>query len=455
VTEDGVATLYLVVEPIITLNDTDSADPTLFENDPVLENPDAWQDGSVPVGGRHYLNERKYLKFMGDTNYTFPGKSFIQDAGRVMFGGKREIVFSNYVWRSGHIYTMSSSAVKSDVKLKGKMIVSAKATNPSPPQTLRCFEAPIDLNVDISGSGNMIFSNTSAQDYNPYKGFITLSGDNSGYFGKIAVTNNEALKNIGITKAKCTSVYVSNGNNLGGTLNAFTFDALSLSKYARLIPTATMTLSKTSNRGLYVIGTGVIAPNENVTLRMEWPITMNGTLYKDGLGVLEMAGEIRFYDAANAESPSVETPRAETDVLNLYKGTLKVGSAKACDGLRIDVQSETLIRLPKPGTDADIDKYGLYNVKAGAAPFALGTNVKKLPIEFEEPLSADSLEGTVTNALFTVANSAVESVRTMLPYGVRPYQGVRASIVEIPLADEEATTFACVTKQYGLMISIK
>jgi hypothetical protein len=186
---------------------------------------------------------------------------------------------------------------------------------------------------------------------------------------------------------------------------------------------------------------------------MEWPITMNGTLYKDGLGVLEMAGEIRFYDAEN--STSVETPRAETDVLNLYKGTLKIGSAKACDGLRIDVQSGTSILLPKPGTDADIDKYGLYNVKAGAAPFALGTNVTKLPIAFEEQLSADSLEGTVTNAPFTVANSAVVSVRAMLPYGVKPYQGVRASIVEIPLADEDATTFACVTKQYGTVISVR
>jgi hypothetical protein len=186
---------------------------------------------------------------------------------------------------------------------------------------------------------------------------------------------------------------------------------------------------------------------------MKWPITMSGTLNKAGAGVLEMAGEIRFYDAATATSS--ETPRAEADILDLSEGALKVASAKACDGLRIDVQSETSILLPKPGTDSDLDKYGLYNVKAGATPFALGTNVTKLPIAFEEQLSADSLESMVTNALFTVANSAVESVRAMLPYGVRPYQGVRASIVEIPLADEEATTFACVTKQYGLMISIK
>lgn len=78
-----------------------------------------------------------------------------------------------------------------------------------------------------------------------------------------------------------------------------------------------------------------------------------------------------------------------------------------------------------------------------------------MPIAFEEQLSADSLEGMVTNALFTVANSAVESVRSILPYGVKPYRGVRASIVEIPLADEEATTFACVTKRYGLIFSVR
>jgi hypothetical protein len=85
----------------------------------------------------------------------------------------------------------------------------------------------------------------------------------------------------------------SNAGNLGGVLNTFTYNALSLSGYARLIPTETMTLPKMLNRGVFVNGNGVIAPGEGASLRIECPITMNGTLHKAGLGVLEMAGEIR------------------------------------------------------------------------------------------------------------------------------------------------------------------
>ena len=214
-----------------------------------------------------------------------------------------------------------------------------------------------------------------------------------------------------------------------------------------------MTLPKTSNRGLFVDGDGVIAPNADVALRMEWPVTVAGTLHKAGAGVLEMAGEIRFYDAETATSS--DTPRAEADVFDLYEGSLKIASSKACNGLRIDVSEGTSIVLPKPGTDGDLDKYGLYNVKAGAVPFALKDGVSKLPMAFGEKLPADSLEGTVTSALFTVANSAVESVRTMLPYGVKPYEGVRAGIVEIPVDGEEATTFACVSKRQGLVFSVR
>ena len=442
VTENDVDTLCLVIEPIVALTVSDSNDQTVKDKTSAMTKSESWSYPSLPAGGRHYYTNSKYLRFpWDDVDYIFPGKSLIHDGGWVFLGGNKSITVSNYVWKTGIIYVVPES----DVVLKGKMTI----LDVSGTLTLRAFSSPLNINADISGEGKIDISNYGDS---PNTGDITFSGDNKGYYGKFNVFNSQS-SGVGITRSKRTAIYVSKADNLGGTLDTFMFDAISLKGYSRLIPTANMELPKTSNRGLFINGYGVIAPNENVTLRMEWPITMNGTLYKDGLGVLEMAGEIRFYDAET--SASVENPRAETDVLNLYKGTLKIGSAKACDGLRIDVQSGTSILLPKPGTDSNLDKYGLYNVKAGATPFVLAEGVSKLPIAFEEQLSADSLEGMVTNALFTVANSAVDSVRAMLPYGIKPYQGVRASIVEIPLADEEATTFACVTKRYGLVISIK
>ncbi len=438
-------TVYAVLEPFVELEVADEYSRMVGKSS-AFEKAGSWSDKSIPTVGRHYFISKDLQSTSDDVDYVFPGKSFIHDGGRFVIGGQRDVVISNYYWRWGTIYTMQGA----NIVLKGKMSVFEPDNKEHKSKFVSWASRPLDINADISGTGDLHFDNFNTESAT---GIFTLSGDNSEYKGKIYVSNSYS-GTVDMNGKLCVNLHVSNAGNLGGALNTFAYDALSLSGYARLIPTTTMTLSKTSNRGLYVNGTGVIAPKENVTLRMEWPITMNGTLYKDGLGVLEMAGEMRFYDAETSP-PSVETTRAVADVLNLYKGTLKISSAKACDGLCIDVQSGTSTLLPKPGTDADIDMYGLYNVKAGAAPFAIGTNVTKLPIAFEEQLSADSLEGTVTNALFTVANSAVESVRTMLPYGVKPYQGVRASIVEIPLADEEATTFACVTKQYGLVISIK
>ena len=439
-TEDGVDILYLIVEPVVKLSVADNYNRNKGESS-AFEKAESWSDKSIPSGGRHYYISTDLQATSDDVDYVFPGKSFIHDSGRFVIGGKRDVVISNYVWKSGSIYTMQGA----NIVLKGKM--SVRAVNEC--NFISWASFPLDINADISGSGDLHFDNV---DTDSATGIFTLSGDNSEYKGKIYASNSYS-GTVDINGKRCVNLHISNAGNLGGVLNTFTYNALSLSGYARLIPTETMTLPKMLNRGVFVNGNGVIAPGEGASLRIECPITMNGTLHKAGLGVLEMAGEIRFYDAEN--ETSVETPRNEADVLELRGGTLKIASTNACNGLCITVYDGTSILLPKPGTDADLDKYGLYNVKAGAAPFVLAEGVSKLPIAFEEQLSADSLEGMVTNALFTVANSAVESVRSMLPYGVKPYQGVRASIVEIPLADEEATTFACVTKRYGLVISIK
>jgi len=437
-------TVYAVLEPFVELEVADEYSRMVGKSS-AFEKAGSWSDKSIPTVGRHYFISKDLQSTSDDVDYVFPGKSFIHDGGRFVIGGQRDVVISNYYWRWGTIYTMQGA----NIVLKGKMSVFEPDNKEHESKFVSWASRPLDINADISGTGDLHFDNFNTDSAT---GIFTLSGNNSEYKGKIYVSNSYS-GTVDINGKRCVNLHISNAGNLGGALNTFTYNALSLSGYARLIPTDTMTLPKMLNRGVFVNGNGVIAPGEGASLRIECPITMNGTLHKAGLGVLEMAGEIRFYDAEN--KTSVETPRNEADVLELREGTLKIASTNACNGLCITVYDGTSILLPKPGTDADLDKYGLYNVKAGAAPFVLAEGVSKLPIAFEEQLSADSLEGMVTNALFTVANSAVDSVRAMLPYGVKPYQGVRASIVEIPLADEEATTFACVTKRYGLVISIK
>ena len=431
--------MYLVVDPIVRQTVADSNDRQ-YKDSYVssIVTATSWSDLAVPHEGCHYWTDKHLRTDSASTDIVFPGLSFTQDGtGRFVLGGARTVTISDFVWRGGELCTMNGASIVLEGRVR--MVNTGKAH-----QVLSWNSRPIEIRSELSGSGLLTCHNC---DTASCMGNISILGLNTNFYGTVKVQNEYTGTGIGIG-TKCVSLSVRDGRNLGGVLDAPDFKALELTGYSRLVALGNVTLDRASNRGLFVNGDGTLYAQPDCTLKVDWPITVYGTLHKSGAGVLELGGPMKFYDAAT--SSSVDSVRADPDVLDVYSGTLKIASAKACDGVRIDVTRDGAIVLPISSDDAELARYGLYNVKAGAVPFGWDPAQGTLPISFEPDASGTVANEAVTNALVTVADAAAAGVRAM-----RLHAGKLARRIEYPADVAGATTFAYETKPRGFIVILR
>ena len=113
-------------------------------------------------------------------------------------------------------------------------------------------------------------------------GQTIFTGDNSGYLGSITVYGTNAV------------FAFTTGNSLGGTLSSFKADAFTLCDGTTVESRGdNVTLSSSLNRGVTVDATGGrLHVGGDKALRLEWPVTGTGPLYKVGNGRLTLAAPL-------------------------------------------------------------------------------------------------------------------------------------------------------------------
>ena len=170
--------------------------------------------------------------------------------------------------------------------LKGNVEVLSPAETPfliSPTHvgSATSYEIQWDAKLTgLAGTGILVASLSSAiGDGTPR---LVFNGDNSGYFGKIAVKHPNLT--FCVTKASA----------LGGALAEFDEEALTLDEQCIFECSATAEiLSSSANRGIKVKSGGAkISIPSGKSLRIEWPIALDGVLEKIGGGNLVLASEI-------------------------------------------------------------------------------------------------------------------------------------------------------------------
>ena len=111
-------------------------------------------------------------------------------------------------------------------------------------------------------------------------GQTIFTGDNSGYLGSITVYGTNAV------------FAFTTGNSLGGALSSFKADAFKFCDGTTVESCGEdVTLSSSLNRGVTVDATGGrLHVGGGKSLRLEWPVTGAGPLYKVGNGKLTLAG---------------------------------------------------------------------------------------------------------------------------------------------------------------------
>ena len=431
-----------------------------------------WSDSDIPQEGKSYLvNDGKGLRLPNygqSGSYEFPGNFLYINSGS-LFSDSRSVIgtmtFADLRWYEGGatVYGTGRSAERClgwsvrYLYVCGKLTTYAGGTiSPS------CYNGyGLRFESEICGDGSFTLSTlkNASQASGPI-GYYHLAGLNTNFTGKVKVTAPDSTKDYGDGLPtpgdyRCVSLLLSDGRNLGGRRKAFVYDALTLEQYARLVPTNDVTLAGDVNAGIFVNGIGRFYVTNAISLTVNRPITVNGTMRKEGTGTLALGAAMRFTDGAAGTLPT-----EGKNLVRIENGDLRVLAADALDGAAITFSASARLVLPAFAADEDLRTYGLRNVKgefaASRIGLADGATALRLKIDgtgLERPAVPEYRIGLVT--LPTEAEALAVAEKLSLGSN-RPFPGFRVTVSPEPRENADGTwTVVADIASTGLLMIVR
>lgn len=348
-TEGDISTVYLVAKPMITriappdhnwrpIHAVFATDPKTAESTEGTTDVYVWSDHLAAHPGADYVHTNKgYVtswingdwsgitrKFMGDSLY-ISGSAIGMKSGRVEY--------DNLVIGSGSGFNSINGSPNLHVfdgtyELRGPLGLSGTRENYG---DVHLYE----LAADLSGTGKLTLGAVT----NAFVGKV--SGTSPEYKGDVEITNSKTASGPG----DGTTIEVGNKFSLGGELDAFKTNALTLHKFSMVRPVESMTMD-VMTRGIFIGGTsaengaGFDVP-EGVALEVKQPIkmgdrkedqTFNTTLFKTGAGALKLNGEITFGFSG------MNLVEGGNNVLEVREGFLKAADSREVGPARMQVR---------------------------------------------------------------------------------------------------------------------
>ena len=258
-----------------------------------------WDSGNPPESGNDYIvADGLYLR--GDYSQGFAGDSL--QFGIV--GGTEGIFFKEHkgthtftklILANGYYRTWMSKDGE-DGHIAGSVQVTSPESAPFRLHSthngglgwyLTYWDAAI---TGAEGTGLAIGPYLLARNNSAHlsKGQTIFTGDNSGYLGSLTVYGTNAV------------FAFTTGNSLGGALSSFKADAFTFCDGTTVESRGDdVTLSSSLNRGITVDATGGrLHVGGDKALRLEWPVTGTGPLYKVGNGKLTLAAAMSLSAAS-------------------------------------------------------------------------------------------------------------------------------------------------------------
>lgn len=448
--EDGVKSLVAVFEPLVQQTGSYPYEYE-FKNTEAyrassMTNAARWSDGEIPHGGVHYWTTTNLrTPYYPNEPGVFPGKSLALDGGAIRIF-HNEYTITNLIVNGGTVQfvnTCKTSHCERITIMDGKRLsVETYLGN------------IIEFDSEIAGGGSIWFSGIkrSAGTSSP-GGQYVLRKPNLDYMGTICVSQFIDESGYINFDSKFQTLRIADGRCLGGRLPELNPAALTLANYSRLRTIEpTVELEDGFNRGVYIQGCGrffVDSADGAEKLICNWPITMNGAFYKEGDGCLELGGTVSF----QGEDAIGDTPRANSNLFFVSKGTLVPRRHNCCDGMAMSFAKGTKLVVPVVPADAELMKYGLYNVKEGGSISIADT---QLAVDFDLSASALPPAHEFTVGIVTVAAAAADDVRGRLKLGATTYKGYRrAKLDEISDETLGTVTFVGRFEQDGLSIIVR
>ena len=418
-----------------------------------------WSDGLVPHTGATYVagkidgaNSILWTPIRdADTTYDMFDTLVVEDGTSfcIRHQNTRKAIFNDL--RVKGKVTFYCPDVNRTV-LDGKIHIADDATLEVASYKGRIFE----VDSDISGGGNISFYTQNGTD--AFMSTYYLYGANANFFGKISVSTR-ALSNATLDD-KYSTLYINSATALGGSLTAFTYDALTL-KYKSVLNVGprSIELPAGANRGILIsTGGGRISVSDGGTFTVNWPVVMskNAHFYKEGAGHLVLGSALQFLKS-NGDYSGTTVPTSSNNDLFYYvdirEGAVSVTDCNAVNGACVAFSNNTALVVSLDTDNADLKKYGVRGDKTRyGTPFT--TDV---PIRITVADVGSLTDRRYLVPLVTVKNTYTNDVAAKLKVTL-DFNGYELGSVRSAPADgiANATTFyANVRKPSGLVISFK
>ena len=402
----GRDTVYAVLEPIVTMVKAQS--DVRNKNDAIalgsaLTNATFWSDGRVPHPNAHYVINYRLLSPVEDNSeYRFDGKSLLFYVGGFgVFGNGLRLSIPDFQIASGIRQGQHSEVT----------ICGGKARLCGDYVTMRSYDfRTLAIESEIYGNADArLLGETGTS--SPH-GYFAFKGLNVNWLGTISMVSPEN-SSVDDWEKDYLTLRLYDGRNLGGALPEFNYKALSLGRYCDLYAHNDATLDASVNRGIFLSHEkgARITVDENVTLKCNWPITMNGPLYKTLSGTLALGGGVKFYEVSEGITNITDALPEDSSkrLLVVTNGTIKALSHDCVNGLTVALAKDrdTSLAVDFTETDCDLKRYGFYNVKTDT-PFEAGN-----PINIRiDNMDADTVKGLreYKQGLITVKTAAANDL---------------------------------------------
>lgn len=324
-----------------------------------LTNSAAWSDGLVPSNDHapthYYVGENRYLRtLVNDNDYDFPCLSFTLD-------GARLTVFTKS-FRAPEIIAKNADIFLGQGNNKVKTIKADRLVANSGTVNFAAYgNQTMIVDAEITGDATILVQDTGGTSAS--KGNYLLTGLNTNFTGNITISQAEKRSGNWTFNDKFQTLFVNDGRNLGGAKEAFDSRALTIKDMARLAVTnADVTLESGLNRGLCIEGIGRLYVQEPGSLAVNWPVRVQGTMFKEGSGTLALGGAMTVIGGQSAD--------ATNRLFVVTNGYVKALSAGCVDGLTVSfaANATTGLKLDYTTADAALAQFGFKNV-ATDTPF--------------------------------------------------------------------------------------
>ena len=311
-------------------------------------------------------------------------------------------------------------------------------------------DATFSFYMPMIGGGEIQLLNrgkatVSGKDQNYGSGVVNFMKASPDFKGKIDVTKYAEGLSYPYTLKESMKFGIAEPESIGGTLDVFTDNALRLSYYGTLKPLKSMTLSESSNRGIFVDWAGRMLVEDGLVFNVNNRLKIAGAWEKFGAGTLFLGASVAPVVTKTTVGNATAKAMTETNVLQVVEGAVGATTKVAVEGLAVKFAAGAMLAADA-NAKGDQAKYGLYN-KTGTVSFegdALKVRILPTP----------GMSDETSVAVLTVPTAQAAAFEDKLvAEGLRGYTATFSSAMTE--GEEDMTTFTATVKRRGSYIFLR